>query len=157
MTSRHHFSGSQSLHWSSIVPTKNFGAYYSSMDVHEPTFKLQLPLPSTHHDGCCKSFKLRLRSCYNKLTTSCHFSTISLSCKDDENCMKRTSSWHNHRLSNHAHLSQIRIVKWIGAKTMKVWLDLDPSNLQAFVSTSGFFLVLHLHLVLRHTSMHWLT
>jgi ABC-type sugar transport system permease subunit len=52
---------------------------------------------------------------------------------------------------------KIRIVKWIGVETMKVWLDLDPSNLQAFVWTSVYlFFVLHLHLILGHTYLHWL-
>jgi hypothetical protein len=53
---------------------------------------------------------------------------------------------------DHVCLGQVGIVKRIGAETMKVWLDFNLSNLQAYVLTfvSKLF-VLHLHLVLRHT------
>jgi hypothetical protein len=40
------------------VLAKVFGAYYSSMDVLEPTFKLRLSSLSTQQDGCCKQFKI---------------------------------------------------------------------------------------------------
>jgi len=139
LTSCCHFSSSQSLHWSSIVPTKVIGAYCSSMDAFEPTFEHQPPSPSTHQDGCCKQFKLGLRSCYNKLITLCHFSFVSLSCKDDKDCVKGILFEHNHKLSNRAHLGQVGIVKWIGVETMKVWLDLDLGNPWTFVLTSVVF------------------
>jgi hypothetical protein len=53
--------------------------------------------------------------------------------------MKGTLSKCNHKLLDHACFGQVGIVKWIGAETMKVWLDLDPSSLWTFVLTSVFY------------------
>jgi hypothetical protein len=139
------------------MPAKVFGAYCSSMDALELTFELRPPLPSTHQDGCCKQFKLGLKSCCNKRTTLCHCSSISLSCKNDKDYVKGILFGCNHRLLDHARLGQVRSIKWIGIETMKVWLDLDLGNFQAFVLTFVFLIfVLHLHLVLRHTYLYWL-
>jgi hypothetical protein len=93
------------------MPAKVFGTYCSSMDALELNFELWLPWPSTRQDGCRKQFKLDLRSCCSKFTTLCHFSFVSLSCKYDEDCMKGTFFGHDHRLLNHARLSQVKIVK----------------------------------------------
>jgi len=81
------------------------------MDVLEPAFELWLPSPSTRQDGCCKQCKSNLRSYCNKFTTLCHFLFVSLSCKNDEDQVKGFFSRHNHRLSDHAHLGQVGIVK----------------------------------------------
>ncbi len=90
---------------------KVFGTYGSNMDALEPNFELWLLWPSTRQDSCHKQFKSDLRSYCSKFTTLCHFSFVSLSCKYDEDYMKGTFFRHDHRLLDHARLSQIKIVK----------------------------------------------
>jgi hypothetical protein len=44
-------------------------------------------------------------------TTSCHFPFVNLFRKNDEDYVKGNLSKCNHRLLDHAHLGQVRIVK----------------------------------------------
>jgi hypothetical protein len=87
-----------------------------------PTIQVWMCLNPPSSFDCChllpakmvvtNNSKSDLRSCCTKITTLCHFLSITLSCKDDKDYMKGPFSERNHRLLNHAHLGQIEIVKW---------------------------------------------